>query len=359
MEPSPQVDATTQTALLPKVVDNVLTSTALLYRLVGNSKKWRGKKLERAIKYRKANIATSFAGLDTFTASQPDNKIRLSYDLRAVRAPIAISVMDTILNQAADSEVIDLIIENLEEAEQELVDLMGDIVYGLGTNNSNKDPLGLGALVDDATDVTTIGGQSRSTYPILKATRTASGGTLTQALVSTLYSAVSRGNGRNTPTLGISNETVWDLYESLLTPTIRTTYSDMGYLDLGLTGKATRPTEAMRAHTGFVAINIKGIPFVRDEKATAQNFFFINENWTEFYGAQAPASSGYKPISLGSTQIDGNEYSDSLSNYTGFNWSGWKNPTNQAGMVADFVQFGNCVTWKPNANGRLTGITTV
>ena len=48
-------------------------------------------------------------------------------------------------------------------------------------------PLGLAALVDDGTSVSTIGGISRSTYTTLKGTVTASSGTLTLAKLDTLW----------------------------------------------------------------------------------------------------------------------------------------------------------------------------
>ena len=101
----------------------------------------------------------------------------------------------------------------MEEAEVEAADAIGTIFYADGTGNSNKNFLGVGAIVDDGTDVGTIGGLSRTTYSVLNATRTASGGILTLQKLATLHNAISAGSTPgHSPSLLISNETVWSLY---------------------------------------------------------------------------------------------------------------------------------------------------
>jgi len=265
--------------------------------------------------------------------------------------------MEAVANAVAETQVTDLVKESLEECQIELVDEIGTQMYGTGTGNGNKDFIGIGAIVDDATDVSTIGGQSRSTYTVLKATRTASGGTLTLAKLATLYSAIA--SGAQSPTLIVSNETVWDLYEQLLTPMVREQYSMMGYYEVGSTGGAKRPQEGLKGTQGFVAVTYKGIPWTRDEKCTAQNIFMLNENWIDFYGWDATKATDYKKVSLGSETIEGNYSEAPMSSFNGFNWSGFKTPTNQFGSIADIIVLGNLTSWQPRRNGRLTGVTGV
>jgi len=356
---SEQVKATTQDALIPKVVDNVLGSQVLAYRAIGNGKKWKGELLRKPIKVRNSNSATSFAGLDTFNAAQLDTKIRLSYDVRGVRQPVALAGMDASVNGASDdTQIIELIVESLEETQQELVDYVGGLFYQTGTGNSNKDFLGAGALIDDGTDVTTIGGQSRTTFPVLNATRTASP-VLSLTSLATLFSAVSSGTEMTKPTIMTSSEAVWDMYESLLTPTVREQYSMMGYYDMGLKGGPSRGAEGLKGTAGFVSLTYKGLGWVRDEKATTGNVFMHNERFNEWYGLKATPAMNYKPVSLGSTQIEGVYGEAGLSDFTGFNWSGWNVPTNQFGMVGEVNLLGNYVTWQPRRSGRLTGVAGV
>lgn len=352
-----RVTALTQNFLLPKVVDNTLNGNIIALRLMGNAKQGKGSSIDRAIKYQNSGTATSFFGLDTFTASPLDTKITLSYDMRGVRIPLAVSGMDAVANGQSQTQVTDLVKNTVEESETELADAVGSMAYSTGTGNSNKDFIGLNAIVDDGTDVSTLGGQSRSTYPVLNATRTASGGTLTLAKLATLFSAVSSGSASSTTTLITSNETVWDLYEQLLTPTVRENYSMMGTLSMGMSGGPNRQ-EGLSGTAGFVALTYKGIGWVRDEKATAQTIYFLNENRIDYYGWAANIF-GYSPIKMSSATFEGLYAESPMSNYTGFNWSGFRAPTNQFAGIADMIILGNFLTWEPRRNGRLTGVTGV
>lgn len=355
-----RVTTLTQEVLLPKVVDNVLNSNVLAFRLAGNAKPAKGYDIRKSIKYQNSGTATSFSGLDTFTATQLNTKVKMIYDMRAVRQPIALSGMEMVANQSAgDAKQTDLIVESLEETEQELIDYFGGLLYSTGTGNSNKDPLGIGAIVDDGTDVATIGGLSRTTYSVLNATRTASGGTLTLAKLATLFSAVSSGSAKSAPTLLVSNEAGWDYYEQLLTPMVRENYSMMGTPSIGRSGGLIK-TDSLQGTQGFTALSYKGIPWVRDEKATSQNVFMLNENYLDWYGWDASKSAtDYKGLSLGSTQIEGNYEEAPMAQFAGFNWSGWKTPDNQFGSVADVIILGNLASFSPRRQGRLTGVTGV
>jgi len=356
---SERVLALTQDYLLPKVVDNVLGSNVLAFRLLGNAKEGKGESIKKAIKYQSSGSATSFAGLDTFTASPLSTKVRISYDMRGLRIPVAVSGMEAVANAVTETQVTDLVKESLEESQQELMDKVGDVLYGDGTGNGSKDPLGLGAIVDDATSVGTIGGLARATYPVLNATRTASGGTLTLAKLATLFSNISSGSGLSSPTLIVSNETVWDLYEQLLTPSVRENYTMFGYYEVGRNGGAKRPQQGLQGTQGYVAVTYKGIPWVRDEKSTASTAWMLNENWLDWYGWDARGMFGYNKIGLGSQTVEGLYAETPMSEFNGFNWSGFKAPTNQFGGIADIIILGNLLSFQPRRHGRLTGVTGV
>lgn len=237
---SERVLSLTQDALLPKVVDNTLGSNILLYRLMSNAKQGKGESIKRAIKYQNSGTAGSFSGMDTFTATQLTTKVRASFDMRGYRIPIGVSGMEAVANAVSETQVTDLVQEALEESQQEMIDGLGTAIYGDGSGNGNKDPLGVDAVVDDGTLVPTFGGLSRTTYPVFVGTRTASGGSLTLLKLATLYSAISSGTGMSTPTLIVSNETVWDLYETLLTPLVQEQYTMFGYYEVGRRGGAVR-----------------------------------------------------------------------------------------------------------------------
>lgn len=354
-----RVTALTQNWLLPKVVDNVLSGNILTLRLMGNAKQGKGSSIDRAIKYKNSGAAQSFFGLDSFTAQPLDTKITLSFDMRGVRIPMAVSGMDAVANAVSQTQVTDLVKNAVEESETELLDATGDMVYSTGTGNDNKDFIGLGAIVDDGTDVSTFGGQSRSTYAVLKATRTAAtSNKLTLPQLATLFSDVSSGSATSTTTLITSDESAWDIYESLLTSTVRETYSMLGTLQMGQTGGPTRNQQGLSGTAGFVALSYKGIGWVRDEKATAQTVYFLNENRLDYYGWDAKGMFGYNGIKLGSTTFDGLYAESPLSNFSGFNWSGFRAPTDQFAGLADLIILGNFLSWEPRRQGRLTGVVS-
>lgn len=354
----------TQDLILPKVTDNVLNSNILALRLLGNGKQGKGESIKKPLKYTTSGQGSSFAGLDAFTAQQLTTKVTARYDMRGVRQPVAVSGMEAVANGVTETQVTDLVKEAFEETEEELVDLIGTQLYGTGTGNTNKDLIGIGAIVDDGTDVTTIGSLSRTTYPVLKATRTASGGTMALNTLATLYSAISSGSQKSTPTLMISDKPTWDLYEQLLTPMVREAYERTGYYSVDAKS-VTRPgsnqgsQEGLMGMQGFVALTYKGMPWVRDEKATAQNVFMLNENWLDWYGWDAAGTFGYTKVSLGTETIDGLYAESPMSSYTGFNWSGFRAPTNQFGGIADIILLGNLMSWQPRRQGRLTGVTAI
>lgn len=355
---SERVLALTQNYLMPKVADNVLHSNILGLRVMGNAKQGKGESIKKPIKYQNSGFASSFAGLDTFTASQMVTKVRMSYDMRGVRIPIAVSGMEAVANAVADTQITDLVKEALEESQIELIDALGGYLYGTGLGNSAKDPLGLGAIVDDGTNVTTIGTLSRTTYPVLKATVTAaSGGTLALSTLATLFSAISDGSDLSTPSLLIANHAVWDLYEQLLTPTVRETYAQQGYYQVGV-GTPTR-TQGLSGTQGFLAVTYKGIPWVRDQKSTAQQVYMLNENWLDWYGWDASGMFGYSGVKLNQGTVEGLYSEAPMSSYTGFGWSGFRAPTNQFGGVADVIILGNLLSWQPRRHGTLTGVTGV
>lgn len=357
---SERVLSLTQDYLLPKVVDNVLGSNVLSLRLIGNSKEGKGESIKKAIKYQSSGTATSFAGLDTFTAAGLTTKVRISYDMRGVRIPIGISGMEAVANAVTETQVTDLVIEALEESQMELLDAVGGMIYGTGTGNGNKDFLGLGAIVDDGTDVGTIGNLSRTTYPVLNATRTAfTGGAMALSALATLYSNISSGSTLSSPTLITSNETGWDFYEQLLTPMVRENYTMFGYYQVGQAGGATRAKESLQGAQGFTAVTYKGIPWARDEKATAQRVFMLNENWLDFYGWDARGMFGYDKINLGTKTVEGLYSESPMSQFNGFNWSGFRAPTTSFSGIADVIILGNLASFQPRRQGTGTGITTV
>lgn len=344
------MQAITQTGLAPKVVDTVLSGNILALRLLGNAKKWKGRKLEKAVQVSKPTTGGSFAGLDPFVTTKSDTKRKLSFDLRGYYQAVVIEGMEDDASASDPQAAVDLVVEAMEEAGNAMADSVADLFYSDGTGNSNKDFLGLNAIIDDGGVVATYGGLSRSTYSTLQATQTdVTGGLTSLATLAAADSAARKGTDR--VTLHVTSEDKWDEYEALIQPTISTNVMGDGYKQVTRTG-IVQNQAALKGEVGFDALFFRGAPVVADEKCPALYWYGINENHIAWYGLRSN-NSKYKPVDLaGNKEIEG-VYGQTPSKNMGVNFSGLMNSQNQYGQVGFFVLLGNLVSFNPNRHFQL------
>lgn len=367
-----RVQALTRQYLLPGVVYNVLGSNVVACRIVGNGKQGKGFQVQKAIKYQTSNQAISFSALDTFQPQQLETKVRLSVEMKGARQPVGLSGMDLVANQDADVRVTDMLTETFEETSDELFDKMGDYAYSDGSGNTNKDPAGLNYIIDDGTNADIFEGQDRSVYTVLKSTvtdLTSASGLISLPRLATMYTNVSSGTGMTTPTLIDSEEAVQDYYEQLLTPTVRETYSSMGYYTVSKDSSGVvraGSQQGMMGNMGFVALSYKGIPWVRDEKAASVysgKVAFLNENYIDWWGwsVQGNVSKqlGYEPISFKHTTVETTFAESPMSDFTGFNYKPLVAAQNQFAGISEIMILGNMGSWQPRRQGVLTNASGV
>lgn len=332
-----RIQTTVQTHYLPFVVDTVLNSNVMFQRIVRAAKKWSGRTLRSPIKVSKNVTGTSFRGMDTFSVAATDNRQFLEFTPSFYQITVALpgdelSVADT------DDKVLDLMKLTIQSDTEDMADDLGTIFYADGTGNGSKDPLGLAALVDDGSSVATIGGLSRTTYPTLASTVTASGGTLTLAKLDALWIAVTSGAQR--PTAIYTTEAIFNFYGQLLRPQERIV-------------KDASTVKGLKGGTGFKALNYNGVDVFMDEKCTAGTLFMLNEDFLTFY---ALPYYNAKPVAY-KDQIEGNDYDTPVG--LGFSWSDWIIPANSASVVGHIYFGGQFITNNPKRHGKLTGITGI
>lgn len=341
-----RITTTMRQKLMPVVVDTILNSNVWFTRIVSKAKKgsWSGNQMQFPIKYAKNSTGTSFSGFDTFSTSATDNRVKLAFDpaFYQITSALPLDELSTNMKSGSGEAIIDLVTVTLQSDAEDMADDLGTIFYADGTGNSNKDPLGLAAIVDDGTSVATYGGLSRSTYTTLDATVTASGGTLTLAKMATLDNNVSSGSIRTN--LGLTDEATFSLYEQLLTPQERYDKSEASMKN-GLVGG-----------TGYKELYFRGFPILRDEKCTSGVLFFLNENFIEWYALPMAMS---EPVNFSPDVIEGNDYSAAEVKGLGFSWTDWIKPTNSASVVAHTWFGGQLIGRNPKRTGKLTGITGV
>lgn len=367
-----RVLSVTRQYLMPKVVYNVLGGNVMASRLMGNGQKGQGAAVERAIKWKTSGQAISFSHLDPFQPQQMDTRIRLSVEMKAARQGMGISGMDLMANQGGDVRVNDLLTVTLEETMDELFDKVGDYSYSDGAGNSGKDPAGIDYIIDDGSNAPIFQGKARSTYSVLNAQVTSLlgvNGELTMPRLTTLYNSVSIGTGKTTPTLINSGQNEQALYEQLLTPTIRNSYSETGSYIVTRNSNGLVKAGSMQGHMGdgaFTALQFKGVPWTFDTKANekySQKIAMLNENYLDWFGWAAEGEVkqmlGYEPVSFKHTQVDSTFAEKPMSDFTGFNWRPWISAQNQFAGISDMIITGNMASWQPRRQGVLKDVDEV
>lgn len=333
-----RVISTVQTKMFAKAIDTVLNSNVFAQRAFNSAKKWSGRTMRIPLKTSKNTTGQSYRGLETLSVAATDNRVIMEYTpcsyAMAVTLPHdELSVADT------DEKVIDLMKLEVQSTAEDMADDLGTILYADGTGNGSRDPLGLAAINDDGSTVSSIGGLSRTTYTTLASTVTASSGTLTLAKVDTLWNAVT--SGMQKPTVGLVTEAVYAFYGQLLRPQER------------INKEVSGSKGGMQGSTGFAGLDYRGVGIVADEKSPSGLFQFINEKYVDWY---ALPSFGSESIAY-KNQIEGNDYDTPVG--LGFSFSGWVKPANADGRVGHILLKGNLVTSNPKRHGKLTGITTI
>lgn len=355
-----RVDNFNERKLHAKVVDNVLSAPTFYSRQLGMGEPFEGKTMDYTVDVTSDTQGEFFTGLETLNSSAVQTTIPLSYSQTAFTQPKVGIMLESFVN-TGNTATINLDVFKYEKAASEALQRLGSAIYADGTANR---PDGLGLIVDDTG---TIGGQSRSTYTQLNATDTASGGTLTLAKLATLYSAVSVSSIMySQPNLGLTTKTVFDLYESLLSPSVRANYSEIGYNKLGVRSMSVTKgdTNAFGA-AGFDSLQYRGIPVVKDDFCTSGYLLFLNEKsfgWKGRTIVPDEYKSYVEKVNLGTmTAYEGvgAEALDLPSEYNGWFYQKAMVMPTQAGTIGRFYVIGQLVTWEPRRNGRLTGITSV
>lgn len=350
MEFSTNLQAITQTGLAPKVVDTVLKGNVLALRLLGNAQKWRGRKIEKAIQFQKPTTGGSFSGLDPLATNKSDTKRRLSFDLRGYYQSVVIEGMEDDVTASDPQAAVGLVVEAMEEAGNAMADSVAELIYGDGTGNSNKDFLGLKAIVDDGSVVATYGGLGRSTYTTIKGTRTAITGGLTNlSVLATADSAARHGTDR--VTLHVTGEAKWNELEALIQPTINTNVQGDGYKQVTRTG-IVQNQAALKGEVGFDALYYRGAPVVADQKCPDLYWYGLNEKHLAWYGLKSN-NPKYKPVDLGGNQNIEGSYDQVPSKNMGVNFSGLMNSQNQYGQIGFFILLGNLISFNPNRHFQL------
>ena len=276
---SEAVTSVTRNFIVPRVYDTVTKGSPVLMKLLQNAKPWKsGVSYDVIVKYQDSTNGGNTGIADKLDTDRQNVRTTMSFAPKMAYKPVVIANIETTLNQG-DEQVIDLLETEFDSQAQSLTQLMAQNMYtGSGIGNAWDS---LYNAADDATNFSTYGGKSRSTYTSLKGYYLASAGATTLAKLATAHDAVSIG--MDTPDIIATTKAIWSTYESLLTPTVRANYSMAGYPKMNAFGMLPT-TAALAGQQGFDVLYFRGTPIVKDEQIPSGKIFFINTNFFGFKG---------------------------------------------------------------------------
>ena len=242
----------------------------------------------------------------------------------------------------------------MKEAQNGMQDSIGTTLYA---TQSGKNFQGLGNIVDAGTNSSTYGTLSRTTYALLNSTVTASGGAMTLTNLGTVFRGASAASSnRQRPTILVTTELVWDLYESLLTPTVNANYEAAARSQItafSKPGTTLKGSDSLQGTQGFQSLTWRGIPVVADEKADSGVVFQLNEEYLHWYSLKGPDLKSYN-VSYSPVDSVYSEY----QKVSPMQWKDLQSPTNQYAQVGQFIMMGNLISEQTRRHGKLTGVTS-
>ncbi|MGH7744757.1 MAG: phage major capsid protein [Candidatus Dormibacteria bacterium] len=350
--------------LYSKVVDQILNSATIYSRFVSQGRPFEGKTEDVTYDVISDTSGQWFTGLETLNSSATNTTVTGSYAHTAFTQPVVSIMLESFAN-VGSLGIINLDTFKYEKAMAQALVALGSAIYGTGSGNQT---LGFNAVIDDGTNVATIGGLSRSTYTVLEATIVAyASGKLTLATMGTQYDdAIAPGLTLESPNAGYFDKTTFTLYEQLLTPNVRNSYAEVGYDRVLLRSKfGQRNSADLRNAAGFSALSYRDMYLIRDGQATAQKLWMANEEYMAWHG-RTETPEEYKDViekvDLGTSEAyegTGAMNLDLPSEYNGWFYQKPLTIPDQAGRLGRIYCIGQLVPRSFRRHSVGTGITGV
>lgn len=247
-----------------QLTDNVFTARPLTFHLMDKGRIRMlngGTKIVEPLIYGTNSTVASYSGYDTLSLTPQEGISAAEYDWKQYAVSIAISGIEEAKNNG-EQAVLNLLEAKVMQAEESMKEGFNQMFFGDGTGNSGKDWNGLGNIIEASG---TVGGINRATAgnEFWQSYEENTAGALTLADMTTAYNTVSVGNDH--PDAVLTTQTLFEKYESLLTPQLR--YTDTNTAD-----------------AGFQNLLFKAAPVTYDVHAPAGTVFFLNSKYLTLVG---------------------------------------------------------------------------
>jgi hypothetical protein len=253
----------------PTLVDNIFKDLVLLNHL---NEKGRvrveegGTQIIEPVMYGINDTVSTYSGYDAIDLTPQEGISAAEYDWKQMAASIAISGIEEAKNRGAEA-IIKLLNAKIQQAEMSLKTTLNEQLFGTpGSAPAAKDLNGLGNII--GTQNNTVGGIDATTNTWWNPTQaTTMDATLSLVNMADVYNRASKGS--DVPDLIITNTSLFEKYESLLTNNVR--YQDVA-----------------KANAGFTNLMFKQTPIVFDLElavdASDAPMYFLNTKYLKLTG---------------------------------------------------------------------------
>jgi hypothetical protein len=250
----------------PTLVDNIFKDLVLLNHLNERGRvrvEEGGTQIIEPLMYAVNDTVSTYSGYDAIDLTPQEGISAAEYDWKQMAASIAISGIEEAKNRGTEA-IIKLLNAKIMQAEMSLKTTLNEQLYGSAAAGSDFN--GLGNIV--ATQNNTVGGIDANTNTWWNPTQgTTMGATLALQNMADVYNRASKGS--DVPDLIVTNTSLFEKYESLLTNNVR--YQDVA-----------------KANAGFQNLMFKQTPIVFDLELAVDTsdapMYFLNTKYLKLTG---------------------------------------------------------------------------
>jgi hypothetical protein len=252
-----QITAITEKKFIPKLVDNIFNSNALLKKLKAKEKPQSGgDKVLVPLAYAQTSASGWYQGSETLDTTDNEQITSAEFDWKQLYANISVTRRDELRNMG-DAGIINFVKSKVEIAEKTIRDKLSTALYNVGTDA--KQIQGLRLMLSASN---TYGGINQGTYSWWQAQVDSTTTTLTLSAMQSMYGDC--GEGTDYPDMIIGDQDMFDRYHALLTP-------------------QQRFADEETAKGGFKSLMFNGAPVVVDASAPAGDMMFLNMDFLDLY----------------------------------------------------------------------------
>jgi hypothetical protein len=250
----------------PTLVDNIFKDLVLLNHLNERGRvrvEEGGTQIIEPLLYAVNDTVGTYSGYDAIDLTPQEGISAAEYDWKQMAASIAISGIEEAKNRGTEA-IIKLLNAKIMQAEMSLKTTLNEQLFG--SASASTDFNGLGNIV--GTQNNSVGGIDSTTNTWWNPTQaTTMGATLSLVNMADVYNRASKGS--DVPDLIITNTSLFEKYESLLTNNVR--YQDVA-----------------KANAGFTNLMFKQTPIVFDLElavdSTDAPMYFLNTKYLKLTG---------------------------------------------------------------------------